>query len=303
MFLVTGATGFVGKSLVKTLRERGTPLVAASRGMHSDCINVGNIDGSTEWRGALAGVDTVLHLAAHNQNVIADGTNDREKMRAVNVDGTVRLAEQSAAAGVKRFVFVSTIKVNGERSQMGKPFTARSFPAPETDYGASKLEAENRLKDITNAFSMELVIIRPPLVYGKGAQGSFNALVKLVKSGIPLPLSAVANRRSIIHVDNLVDLILTAAVNPSAAGHILMAADGHAMSIADFIRKIAEASGRRAVLFPVPSSVLQAVGALTGKRDMVGRLIDSLEADCAETKEILGWEPPISTEDGLRRSV
>lgn len=303
MFLVTGATGFVGTSLVKTLRERGMPLVAASRGTHADCIKVGTIDGSTDWRFALAGVTTVLHLAAHNQNVIADGTNDRDKMRAVNVDGTVRLAEQSVASGVKRFVFVSTIKVNGERSQPGKPFTSRGSLEPETNYGASKLEAENRLKAIANASGMELVIIRPPLVYGKGAHGSFNALVKLVRSGIPLPLSAVDNRRSVIHVENLADLIVTAAANPLASGHILMAADGNGLSIGDFIRKIAAAMGRHAVLFPMPTSFLHAVGALAGKRDVVGRLIDSLEADCVETEEILGWKPPISTDEGLQRSV
>ncbi|XUY29649.1 NAD-dependent epimerase/dehydratase family protein [Agrobacterium sp. rho-8.1] len=303
MFLVTGATGFVGTSVVNTLRQRDLPFRAASRSAREDFIGVGDIDSSTDWQAALSGVDTVIHLAAHNQDIMAGDQGSDEKMRSVNVDGTARLAQQSVACGVRRFVFVSTIKVNGERSELRRPFTAHDVPAPETDYGISKRDAENRLKAIADASGMELVIIRPPLVYGRGAKGSFNALVKLVKSGLPLPLRSVHNRRSVIHVDNLADLIITAAMSPSARGHILMAADGAALSTADFIRKIAAASGRRAVLVPVPASLLQTIGRVAGKADMVARLIDSLEADIAETENSLGWKPPFSTDEGLRRSV
>ncbi|NTF33485.1 NAD-dependent epimerase/dehydratase family protein [Rhizobium skierniewicense] len=303
MFLVTGATGFVGTSMINTLRQRDLPFRAASRSACEDFIRVGDIDASTDWQAALSGVDTVIHLAAHNQDIMADDQGSDDKMRSVNVDGTVRLAQQSVECGVRRFVFISTIKVNGERSEPGRPFNAHDRPAPETAYGRSKLQAENRLMEIANASGMELVIVRPPLVYGKAAKGSFKALVKLVKSGLPLPLRSVRNRRSVIHVDNLADLIITAAMAPSAHGHILMAADGVALSTADFIRKIASASGRRAVLLPVPASLLQTIGRVAGKRDMVARLIDSLEADITETEDRLSWKPPFSTDEGLRRSV
>ncbi|KQO79781.1 NAD-dependent epimerase/dehydratase family protein [Rhizobium sp. Leaf262] len=303
MFLVTGGSGFVGQYLVKSLNQHGIAFRAASRSVISGHVPIGEINGSTDWTGVLRGVDTVVHLASCNQNVIDKREASAADFRSVNLDGTMRLAEQSAENGVGRFVFISTVKVNGERSPPLSPFKADAPLRPQTDYALSKSEAEQRLTILTKESGMELVIIRPPLVYGWGAKGSFNILVKLVRSGFPLPLASLNNRRSIVYVENLVDLILMASSHKAAVGQTFMVADGPGLSTPDLVRQVARAMNRSVRLFPCPLYLLRNVARATGKGAMVERLIDSLEVNISHTRSVLDWTPPFSLEEGIRRSI
>jgi nucleoside-diphosphate-sugar epimerase len=302
MLLVTGATGFVGQDLQNALRVRNLPFRAASRTARAGCLAVGDIDGGTDWNTVLPGVDAVIHLAAANQNVV-DGSNPEPAIfRTVNTEGTINLAKQAAASGVKRFIFISTIKVNGERSAKGRPFTPQDSPDPTTDYALSKLEAERALIALSKTSNMEIVIIRPPLVYGRGAGGSFRALAQLVRSGIPLPMASICNRRSMVYVENLTDLIVTAARHPAAAGQVLLAGDDEAVSTPELLRRLAAAMGRSARLLPCPPAILHFLGRATGKGDLVSRLTDWLEVDTSHTRALLDWTPPFDMRDALKRS-
>ncbi|MFK0335014.1 NAD-dependent epimerase/dehydratase family protein [Rhizobium sp. NPDC090275] len=303
MFLVTGASGFVGRGLMQTLRQRGMPFRATSRQGGGELFAVGDIDGRTDWSAALAGVDTVVHLAAVNQNVVEGSPAVLAEYRSVNVEGTINLAKQAAIAGVKRFVFISSIKVNGEATAKGRPFTATDVPAPETDYGRTKLEAEQGLRALSESTTMEVVIVRSPLVYGPGMKGSFQALVRLAQRGLPLPFASIKNRRSMVYLENLTDLIVTAATHPDAAGGTFMAADRKSPSTPELVRMIAAATGSSASLLPFPPALLELAGAITRKRELVNRLTRSLEVDISETSRRLGWVPPFDMSDGLSRTL
>ncbi len=302
MLLVTGATGFVGHDLQDKLRTRSLDFRAASRSSQAGYIAVGEIDGATDWKAALTGIDTVVHLAAVNQNVIKGPGSGGALFRTVNTDGAINLARQAAAVGVKRFVFLSTIKVNGERTIKGRPFTSHDTPSPATDYAASKLEAEQLLSALSKSSGMEVVIIRPPLVYGRGAGGSFRALTKLVRSGIPLPLASINNRRSMVYVENLTDLIVRAALHPAASGQVLLAGDSEAVSTPELLKRLALAIGCPARLVPCPPAALRVFGQITGKGELISRLTDWLEADVAGTQELLDWKPPFDMGHALKRS-
>lgn len=302
MLLITGATGFVGRALQQTLRERRLEFQTAARAAGAADHSVGHIDGQTDWKAPLTHVDVVIHLAAANQNVI-DGSNaGSDAFRTVNTEGTINLAAQAAASGVRRFIFVSTIKVNGERSAKGSPFTPYDSPKPTTDYAASKLEAERALIALSRSSGMEIVIIRPPLVYGPGVGGSFRALTQLLRSGLPLPLASIDNRRSMVYVENLTDLIATAGYHPTAAGQILLAGDAEAVSTPELLRRLAAAMDRSARLVPCPLAVLRLLGRATGKVELIERLTDSLEVDISRTRELLDWTPPFDMRTGLKRS-
>ncbi|SEH84776.1 Nucleoside-diphosphate-sugar epimerase [Rhizobium tibeticum] len=303
MILVTGATGFVGRDLQHALRIRDFAFREAGRSAQAGCIAVGNIDGATDWKAALVGIDAVIHLAAANQNVI-DGSNSGPAVfRTVNTEGTINVARQAAAYGVKRFIFISTIKVNGERSVRGRPFTPHDLPHPTTEYAVSKLEAEQALIALSKTTGMETVIIRPPLVYGRGAGGSFRALTQLVRSGIPLPMASIDNRRSMVYVENLTDLIMTAVSHPAAPGQILLAGDDEAVSTPELLRRLAAAMGRPARLVPCPCAVLRILGRATGKGELVSRLTDWLEVDISDTRGLLDWNPPFDMRNALKRSL
>lgn len=303
MILITGATGFVGQDLQRVLRIRDVAYRAAGRAAQAGCFAVGNIDGATDWQAALVGIDAVIHLAAANQNVI-DGSNPGPAVfRTVNTEGTINLARQAAASGVKRFIFISTIKVNGERSVRGRPFTPHDLPHPTTEYAVSKLEAEQALIALSQATGMEIVIIRPPLVYGRGVGGSFRALMQLVRSGIPLPMASIDNRRSMVYVENLTDLIVTAVFHPAAPGQILLAGDDEAVSTPELLRRLAAAMGRPARLVPCPCAVLHILGRATGKGELVSRLTDWLEVDMSDTRGLLDWNPPFDMRNALKRSL
>jgi nucleoside-diphosphate-sugar epimerase len=287
--LITGGTGFVGQALVKRLDDQ--PVRLATRADWAD------------WHKALAGITTVVHLAARVHVMRDTETDPLAAFRAVNVEGTLNLARQAAAAGVHRFVFISSVKVNGESTLPGHPFTADDAPAPLDAYGVSKMEAEQGLREIALQTGMEVVIIRPPLVYGQGVKANFAALMRAVQRGWPLPLGAVHNQRSLVALDNLVDFIVTCITHPQAANQTFLVSDGQDLSTTELVRGMARAVGVPARLLPVPVWALQAGAALLGKGDAVQRLCGNLQVDISKARNLLGWVPPISVDEGLRRAV
>jgi len=305
MHLVTGATGFIGSALLHAYECAGDSVLGTVRGAPSpDRIQVASIDGGTDWGPALEGIDVVIHLAARVH--VMEGDKDPDLMHRVNVEGTMRLAQSCVMAGVRRFVFVSTIKVNGEcTGEPGAPecFTSEDTPSPDGAYAVSKFEAEQRLRALCDAEGMELCIIRPPLVYGPGAGGNFRRLVRLVNTGVPLPFAAVDNRRSMLALDNLVSLLRLCATSEAAAGHVFLASDGHDISTPELIRELAMALGRPARLVGTPPAVLEGMAGLLGRREQIQRLCRSLQVDISETCRKLDWVPPVSFSAAIRESV
>lgn len=307
MLLITGATGFVGQHLLNELALRKIPFRGASRTPVDNLLGVGSLNGMTDWASALVDVDTVVHLAAVNENVVAKGAEDGGAYDIVNVEAAVALAHQAAVAGVKRFVFLSTAKVNGELSRPGRPFSSLDDPMPATPYARSKHRAEQGLREIPRQIGMELIILRPPLVYGRGSKGSFNALVSLVRQGWPLPLGAIDNRRSMIHVENLCDLIITVCLTPlqnvTSAPLTVMASEGFTTSTAGLVRMIAAAAGRKIFTPAVPKGMIRLLGQLAGKERIVGRLLENLEIVDDEVKHRFSWSPKWSPEEAIARSI
>lgn len=300
--LVTGANGFVGGALMERLLEEGVRVVGATRkplaGRRE--IETPTLGAYADWRSAVAGVDVIVHTAAR-AHVLGDRKGGSlEVFREINVRGTLRLAEQAAAAGVRRFIFISSIGVNGNCSE--RPFTEEDAPAPIEPYAISKFEAEVGLRELAAKSGLDLVVIRPPLVYGPGAPGNFGRLVRAVRSGTPLPLGAVRhNRRTLVALDNLVDLIITCMHHPAAANQTILAGDGEDLSTTDLLRRLATALGVAPRLIPVPVSLLEAVAGLLGMRGMVQRLCGNLQVDISRARRLLGWTPPVTVDEGLRR--
>lgn len=309
--LVTGATGFVGNALVGKLAVYGSfdGVVAAVR--RDDVswpngvmpVHLGDLLPTTEWSETLHGVDAVVHCAARVHVMQDDASDPLQAYREVNVDGTLNLALQAAKAGVRRFVFVSSIKVNGEATFPGSLFTADGGPSPLDPYGVSKMEAEQGLRELSSRTGMEVVIIRPPLVYGPGVKANFAALMRAVQRGLPLPLGAVHNLRSLVALDNLVDFIMTCINHPKAANQTFLVSDGRDLSTTELVRGMAQAAGKPARLLPVPVWALQAGAKLLGKGDAVQRLCGNLQLDISKARNLLGWTPPISVEEGLKRAM
>lgn len=304
--LLTGASGFVGTGVLGALRERGVavrPVVrSASSAAHmEDTVVVPRLDVATDWTAALHGVTAVIHCAARAHIMRDEALDPLAEYRRVNVDGTLALARQAAAAGVRRFVFISSIKVNGESTQTERPYRADDAPSPEDAYGISKAEAEAGLQAIAQETGMELVIIRPVLVYGPGVKGNFQSMVRTVSRGIPLPLGGVtSNRRSLVALDNLVDVICTCVDHPRAAGQIFLVSDGEDLSTADLLRRIAMVQGVPARLLPVPPVLLLWIARLLGKEAVAQRLLGSLQVDITKTRELLNWQPPLTVNEGLK---
>jgi nucleoside-diphosphate-sugar epimerase len=232
-----------------------------------------------------------------------DVANPLKEFRQVNVDGTLRLAREAAAAGVRRFVFISSIKVNGESTLPGRPFTADQTPAPSDPYGVSKWEAEQRLRELANETGMEVVTIRPVLVYGPDVKANFLNMMKWLHKGIPLPLGAIHNKRSLVALDNLVDLIVTCIDHPKAANQTFLVSDDEDLSTTDLLYKMGRALGRPARLVPIPSWMLLRVGTMLGKRPIAQRLCGSLQVDIGKTRELLGWQPPVGVDNGLHQTA
>ncbi len=301
--LVTGASGFVGTALCGQLRAAGYTVVAAVRWRSGlpDEVAIGEMSSFTNWRFALAGCDTVIHLAAR-VHVMNDTAQDPLALyRATNTEATLNLARQAAQAGVRRFVFVSSIKVNGEGRD--GPYRETDAPAPEDAYAISKWEAEQGLRQIEWETGLEVVILRPPLLYGPGVKANFQRLMRTVARGWPLPLGAIRNRRSLLYLGNFVDAIRVCVEHPAAAGQTFLLDDGKPVSTPDLIRAVARAMGRPARLLWVPVGVLAFTGTLLGKRAAVARLTGSLFVDSSAIRARLGWTPPYSMEAGLAATV
>ncbi len=288
-FLMTGWTGFVGQGLLRRLDSHVVHRVSRTD------LACGFVE--------LAGVDVVIHLAARAHVMHDRAADPLSEFRRVNVDITRDLARQAAAAGVKRFVYISSVKVNGESTKNAQAFGEIDEPMPQDAYGQSKHEAEQVLKAIALETGMELVIIRPPLVYGPGVKANFASLTKAVKRGWPLPLGAVHNQRSLVSLDNLVDFIITCATHPNAANETFLVSDGHDLSTTELVRGMAQAAGVSARLLPVPVWALQALARLLGKGDAVERLCGNLQVDISKARRLLGWVPPQTVEEGLKRAM
>lgn len=305
--LVTGASGFVGQAVCAQLSTR-FKISAARRSATTTAeryaaITVGPTNHATDWTSALRGQDVVIHLVAR-VHVMKDLSRDPlAEFRAVNVAGSLNLARQAVEAGVKRMIFVSSVKVNGEYSLPGQPFTEESVPVPSDFYGVSKLEAEIALRSLAQETGLELVIIRPPLVYGPGVKANFAALVRAVEAGWPLPLAWVDNQRSLVGLDNLVDFIETCALHPDAATQTFFVSDGNDLSTPELIRRIAQAAQVPARLLPIPVWLLEAGASVLGKREAVRRLCGNLQVDVAKARNLLGWSPPCSVDEGLQQTV
>ena len=304
MIAVTGASGFLGAPLCASLERQGRQvrrLLRSARGDQPGAVVIGDLGGPIAWSEALGGVETLVHCAAR-VHVMKETEQERAQgCRTINLEASLRLGEAAAAQGVKRMVFLSSIKVNGESTPLGAPFRDTSIPAPEDAYGRSKWEAEQALSRLAAATGMELVVIRPPLVYGPKVRANFLRLLRLVDRGVPLPLGAVHNRRSLVALDNLIDLIECCLDHPAAAGKVFLASDGEDLSTPELIRALAVALGRPARLLPVPAGVLRRLGRLGGRSAEVDRLIGSLQVDSAATRETLAWTPPVSLKEGLQR--
>ncbi|TRX75964.1 UDP-glucose 4-epimerase family protein [Pseudomonas mangiferae] len=302
--LVTGSTGFVGRVLCPRLVADGWQVRRAVRrpDAQGDSVAIGDIQGGTDWSQALQGVSAVVHAAGCAHVLKTAGRDMESEFRTVNIEGTLNLASQALAAGVKRFLFVSSIKVNGEGTQPGAPYTAFDLPAPEDAYGRSKWEAEKGLRALCEGTPMQLVIVRPPLVYGPGAKANFAALIRLVNSGLPLPLGRLDNRRSLVALDNLVDLLAVCLRHPAAAGQTFLVRDGEDLSTSDLVRRLAKASQRPSRLLPMPGFARRLM-LMLGQEGIHKRLYGSLQVDDSATRERLGWVPPLDVDQGLRRAV
>jgi nucleoside-diphosphate-sugar epimerase len=306
--LVTGANGFIGKPLSDRLSREFRVHASVRRPFAFPfCCEVffgGDVGPSSNWREELAGVDAVVHLAATVHTMSGDAAAAEQAYRLVNVDGTLNLARRSAMAGVRRFIFLSSVKVNGESTRIGHPFRPEDTPSPCDVYGTSKAEAEQGLREIAKQTGMEVVIIRPPLVYGPDVKGNFATMMQWLARGVPLPLGSVThNRRSFVALDNLVDLVRTCLDHPAAANQIVLASDGEDLSTADLLRRLGRAMGRPTRLLQVPVALLELGAELIGKPDVCQRLCGSLQVDMSKTRELLNWAPPMGVDDGLKRTV
>lgn len=300
--LLTGANGFIGKHVSECCQLRGLEVLACARNADTSnplCVKSPGLTPTADWGEFLSGIDVVVHTAGIAHKAGKNSPDFCQQLQSVNVEGTLSLARQALRAGVRRFIFISSIGVNGNANT--RPFSASDQPNPAEPYAQSKWEAEQGLWKIQQETGMELVIIRPPLVYGPNAPGNFGSLVNWIVKGIPLPLGAIHNRRSLVCIDNLVDLIVRCVDHPAAANRVFLAGDGEDLSTTELLRAVGRAMGRPARLIPVPVTVLQGGATLLGKKAMAQRLLGSLQVDISQTCELLDWKPPYTVEEGLRR--
>lgn len=305
--LVTGASGFVGNATCARLLAEGNNVVGTVRRLPTEPLSevdyrmVADLSGGTDWHEVLKGVDAVIHCAARVHVMQETAADPLGAFRAANVIGTERLARQAAAAGVRRLVFLSSVKVNGEGCSVA--YLETDLPAPQDPYATSKFEAELALRKIWVETGLEVVMLRLPLVYGPRVKANFQTLMRALVRGIPLPLGAIYNRRSMVALDNVVDLIAICIEHPAAANETFLVSDGEDLSTTELIRRLAYAMGRSAWLIPVPATVLLAAATLLSKREMARRLCGTLTVDITKARKVLGWTPPVSVDEGLRRTA
>jgi nucleoside-diphosphate-sugar epimerase len=308
--LITGVNGFVGQAVSKRLRQDGLHVLAGTtRQPNSDAgpervplYHIPEIGPETDWTQAVSGAEIVIHLAARVHIMKERSSDPFGAFRRVNSEGTKAFAVQAAAAGVKRFVFISTAKVGGETSP-DRGFTEKDPARPEDYYSTSKWEAEQALADIAKTTEMEIVIIRPPLVYGPGVKGNFNALFRVVNAGIILPFGTIHNKRSLLFVGNLADAIASAATHPDAGNQTFFVSDAEKVSTPELIQKMSTALGKKARVINVPLRLVKIGGLLIGKSSAIRRLIGSLTVDINHIRRRLGWQPPFSMEEGLKETA
>ena len=306
--LVTGAGGFVGRPLCRELAHRGYRVRAAmrTRGQLSadgETVTVGDVDAATKWADALKGVDTVMHLAARVHVMKDKSADPLTEYLKVNLYGTSNLAQQAARAGVKRLVYVSTVKVNGEQTSEERPYIESDVPDPQDPYAVSKLQAEEVLHSISVETGLEVVIVRPPLVYGPGVKGNLFSLLAAIDKGVPLPLAGANGLRSMVYVGNLVDALVACAINPAAAGQTYLVSDGKDVSTAMLVEKLSHALGRNSRSFYLPPGLLRAAAIVLRRTEQVDRLFGSLRVNNQKLRTELGWAPPYTMEQGLKATA
>jgi nucleoside-diphosphate-sugar epimerase len=306
---VTGANGFVGGALVSRLvflRHDVRPCVRYGRAIEIagvKAIAVDQLSATTDWSHALIGVEVLVHTAARVHVMKEKCGDPLSEFRRVNVDATINLARQAAQAGVKRFVFLSSIGVNGAET-FGAAYTETDVPAPHSPYATSKYEAELGLGELAAKTGMEVVVLRPPLVYGAGAPGNFGSLLRCLARGVPLPLGAITNNhRSLVVLDNLIDLIVTCLDHPVAANQTFLVSDGEDLSTTQLLQRMGWALGKPARLIRVPCALLKLGAAMMGKPEFAQRLCGSLQVDISKTRQLLGWSPPLSVDEGLKKAA
>ena len=305
--LLTGASGFVGRALLDKLLVTGQDLRACYRVLPStlpdgvECFVTPDFTSESAWRDALRGVKVFVHVAARVHVMNEEAIDPLQEFRRINLEGTLALGRWAAEAGVQRFVYISSVKVLGEATPPGAPFYADTPPAPEDAYGVSKWEAEQGLQQLSRETGMEVVIIRPPLVYGPGVKANFLSMVRWLSRGVPLPLGAVThNRRSFVALGNLVDLILVCTRHPAAANQTFLVSDGDDLSTAELLKRMGRALGRNVLLPSVPVSWLEWAACWSGKKSIYDRLCGSLQVDINKTRQLLEWTPPLTVDEGLR---
>lgn len=309
MYLVTGATGFIGSALIKRMNKigihpRGVVRERAERSLEG-CSDTffANLEQCVDWAAPLHGISVVIHTAARVHVMKEAAKDPLSKFRQINVDGTLELARQASLSGVKRFIFISSIKVNGEKTRPGHPFTERDAAKPDDPYGISKFEAEEGLKQIARQTGMEVVIFRPVLVYGPGVKGNFLSMITWLKKGFPLPFGSIQNLRSFLAIDNLIDIIMISLHHPSAANETFLVSDGDDLSTTQLLKYTAMAIGVRPILVSIPQFLLYGAFRFFGGMGLADRLCANLQVDITKAQRVLGWSPPISIADGIKKAV
>jgi len=306
--LITGSNGFIGQFLSQQLVENGDDIMQACRHLPdsiaagSSHFAVGNIDDQTDWQGALSGVGSVVHLAARVHVMKESQQDPLTSFRLVNTAGTLNLARQAVAARVKRFIYISSIKVNGEHTP-NAPFRADDSPNPLNPYAISKFEAEQQLLALSKETGLEVVIIRPPLVYGPEVKGNFRRLIKLVATSMPLPLAGIDNSRSLVNVQNLCSLIQVCLLHPKAAGEVFLVSDGQDLSTTELVQQIAMVMGKKSRLFYLPATLIRMLTRLFKRSKEYDRLFGSLQVDISKNEQLLAWKPEVSVQQGIRSAI
>jgi nucleoside-diphosphate-sugar epimerase len=309
--LVTGANGFVGGTVCSALASADLAVRAAvrspdrlpARSFAGEVVSIGRIGPDTGWSPALDGVEAVVHLAGRVHVLKETFEDPRAEFHKINVLGTEHLAREAAEAGVRRLVYVSTVGVNGRSTPRTRPFTEEDEPAPHNPYALSKWEAERALQRVASETGLEVAILRPPLVYGPRVKANFLRLMRLVDRGLPLPLGAVDNRRSLVYVGNLADAVLACLDRREAVGETFLVSDGEDLSTPEMLNKIGSSLNRPVRLLPVPPGLLRTAGRVAGASSTVEPLLDSLAVDSGKIRRVLGWQPPYAVEEGLLRTA